>query len=656
MGFNIEDAIRLSPIATPTDTVTGTDFLIYIKSDGNWYRKDSSSVETIMGGAGTILGSIAAAAGLIPFGTGVANTVTSDSNFSWDSTNKRLGVIGKIFIQDTVAFPSITTASVAATGVSSGTLETIFSENRSTVGSALLKVRGGVATNQLVLAQDGSGALFSGIASSSTLEGQSSGGLNLSASNASGVIRFMTGASHVAMASFNSTGIDILGDNASAYKLRMTSGIINGINISASGALISATTSVSGTAAYWEVTGNGITIYRNVSPTTTSWNALSLENTPTSASTINIGINTKYVLKSSTTSVTSGNINNRLHTTPSSGSDNSTFGFQTLLAGTLIERFTMQGDRFGINNSTPTADLDIISANTAVIKASNSIVGTTTWLEFVSNTRDANKSGLKFTTVESGTSGSAKLTISSRTSTANIEVNSDGNFCSIWGLADGASPGITVTGGLDLALGGTGVRPITIGANLGNSGRPWGQLWNSSINQAASAAVSYSINLGATRDDGLANKSALIIKPTVDYTTTHYLTIASGLSDVSLFTVGPQGKVGIGLGGASSSPVTPTSTLQINGSLSLSYVAKVANYTLTGLDYTVDCSGTFTVTLPTAVGIVGRIYVIKKSSPSGAITVATTGGQTIDFATSVVISGKNWLIVQSDNSNWIVIG
>lgn len=104
---------------------------------------------------------------------------------------------------------------------------------------------------------------------------------------------------------------------------------------------------------------------------------------------------------------------------------------------------------------------------------------------------------------------------------------------------------------------------------------------------------------------------------------------------------------------------SPNSTTHVNGSFSTAYVAKTANYTATSSDYTIDCtSGTFTVTLPTAVGITGRIYVITNSG-AGVITVATTSSQTFVNVTGVPTTLSLAVLgayrVQSNGANWIVI-
>lgn len=90
--------------------------------------------------------------------------------------------------------------------------------------------------------------------------------------------------------------------------------------------------------------------------------------------------------------------------------------------------------------------------------------------------------------------------------------------------------------------------------------------------------------------------------------------------------------------------------------VSMSIVSKTANYTVTTDDYTIDCtSGTFTVTLPTAASIAGRVYVIKNSG-SGTITIACNGAETIDGSTTKVLSVQyNSFTLQSNGTNWILI-
>jgi hypothetical protein len=102
-----------------------------------------------------------------------------------------------------------------------------------------------------------------------------------------------------------------------------------------------------------------------------------------------------------------------------------------------------------------------------------------------------------------------------------------------------------------------------------------------------------------------------------------------------------------------------TSTLQSNGSFAAAYVAKTANYTAAIGDYTIECTAnTFQITLPTAVGISGRVYNIVNSG-AGTITIGTTSSQTfvnvVATPTTLTLAAVGWYSVQSNGANWLVI-
>lgn len=63
-----------------------------------------------------------------------------------------------------------------------------------------------------------------------------------------------------------------------------------------------------------------------------------------------------------------------------------------------------------------------------------------------------------------------------------------------------------------------------------------------------------------------------------------------------------------------------------------------------------------TITLPTAVGIKGKVYTVKLTA-AGTGVVAATGGQTFDGAASYSLSAQwKFVSVVSDNANWLIIG
>lgn len=69
-------------------------------------------------------------------------------------------------------------------------------------------------------------------------------------------------------------------------------------------------------------------------------------------------------------------------------------------------------------------------------------------------------------------------------------------------------------------------------------------------------------------------------------------------------------------------------------------------------------SGALTVTLPTAVGITGKTYTIKRIdilASSVLVTIATTSSQTIDTAPSHYLWPGEHITLESDGANWVVI-
>jgi hypothetical protein len=80
--------------------------------------------------------------------------------------------------------------------------------------------------------------------------------------------------------------------------------------------------------------------------------------------------------------------------------------------------------------------------------------------------------------------------------------------------------------------------------------------------------------------------------------------------------------------------------------------------TLLNTDSFVELGGnSYTVTLPTAVGIAGHEFILK-SGPSGAnITIATTSSQTIDGNSTFYISTNYSKVrLMSNGANWLIVG
>ncbi len=102
--------------------------------------------------------------------------------------------------------------------------------------------------------------------------------------------------------------------------------------------------------------------------------------------------------------------------------------------------------------------------------------------------------------------------------------------------------------------------------------------------------------------------------------------------------------------GAGSTPIwqtLPPSILR-----TINYTAN-SNLTAGGTaltDYIYMCTGTFDITLPTAVGSTSIYYI--KNQGVGVVTVKTTGGQTIEGSATLALSAGQAMTIFSNNSNY----
>jgi hypothetical protein len=105
---------------------------------------------------------------------------------------------------------------------------------------------------------------------------------------------------------------------------------------------------------------------------------------------------------------------------------------------------------------------------------------------------------------------------------------------------------------------------------------------------------------------------------------------------------------------------SPNSLLQVAGAISTVITNKTADYTVTISDSIIigdATTGDFTITLPTAVGIAGRQYTIKKiDGSSNTITIDAYDNETIDGElTQILLNEDDTITIVSDGSNWRII-
>lgn len=242
------------------------------------------------------------------------------------------------------------------------------------------------------------------------------------------------------------------------------------------------------------------------------------------------------------------------------------------------------------------------------------------------------------TTVSAGSYGNnvsaVSITVDAQgriTNIANVPIQFDGN-----GTVTQIDTGTGLTGGPITTTGTVALANTAVTAGTyGNAAAvatitvdAQGRLTNAA-NTSISIAPSQ-IN-AAIPNSGLANSSATLGNTTI--------TLGSTVTTVGNLTV---------------------SNLTIQGQTQ-AYIAQTSSYNITLFDNVIAADATsasFAVTLPTAVGITGKIYTIKKIDSSvNTVTVATTSAQTIDGAASEVLSYQyDGITVQSNGANWFIIG
>lgn len=105
----------------------------------------------------------------------------------------------------------------------------------------------------------------------------------------------------------------------------------------------------------------------------------------------------------------------------------------------------------------------------------------------------------------------------------------------------------------------------------------------------------------------------------------------------------------------------PLSTFEVNGSNGQKVTTVTDNLTLDATHSIVICNNgavAKTITLPTSVGITGRIYTIKRGEASTAdVTIATTSSQMIDGEMDyMLMNAKESVTLISNGSDWNAMG
>lgn len=102
----------------------------------------------------------------------------------------------------------------------------------------------------------------------------------------------------------------------------------------------------------------------------------------------------------------------------------------------------------------------------------------------------------------------------------------------------------------------------------------------------------------------------------------------------------------------------PWTLLKTIGSLTTGLVTKTATYSASLNDHIVlmnTTSAALTLTLPSAIGIVGRQYIVVNVGTK-ILTIATVSAQTINGGTSISLPAQYFsVMLLSDGANWLAI-
>jgi hypothetical protein len=163
------------------------------------------------------------------------------------------------------------------------------------------------------------------------------------------------------------------------------------------------------------------------------------------------------------------------------------------------------------------------------------------------------------------------------------------------------------------------------------------------------------LDFGAGQTDYFGNTGIIVRNPATTFATTLAGGAVTANRTLNLpVTTGTDTVATLGLA------QTFTGGIKVTGFSSNEAGNKTSTYNATKTDdviYADDSAGSVTINLPSASGVDGKTFTIKKISGSlNTVTIAADAGNTIDNATSVVLNNYGEKVqVQSNNHHWYIL-
>lgn len=345
--------------------------------------------------------------------------------------------------------------------------------------------------------------------------------------------------------------------------------------------------------------------------------------------------------------------------TTTSGTNNSAFGYQALKSigsgqqSTAIGYLSQSNNTGSFNTSVGAQSLSANSGN------NNTAIGE---LSLNANTGTGN-TAVGAEASKLNTSGQRNVSAGYQALLANLTTN-DNTALGHQSLTANIASNNTAVGSQSLWINTTGTNNVSVGyqalintkvndQNTAIGANALGQDTIGGSNTALGFKAGYAISGGGTPLKTV-NNSVYIGNQAYSLADNETNTIVIGSTAVG--------------NGSNTTTIGTTSTVGTYlpaGGLFMAYAAKTGTYSITTSDYLINCtSGTFTATLPTAVGLTGRSFQIINSG-SGTITIGTTSSQTFVNinATPTTLTlgavGAGAIVgytVTSNGANWIVTG